>query len=95
MIQRIRSARLLQRLCLLVALLFAAIGFIRWGTLSAETIAFEAYSLRYAEPEYARQMLSELLGDLAEQTQVVVDARKRQLLVRGPAEVQQMTRQLL
>lgn len=95
MIQRIRSARLSQRLCLVVALLFAAIGFIRWDTLSAETIAFEAYSLRHAQPEQARQMLSELLGDLAGQTQIVVDARKRQLLVRGPAEVQQMTRQLL
>ncbi|MHC4878713.1 MAG: secretin N-terminal domain-containing protein [Planctomycetota bacterium] len=91
MIQRIRSARLSQRLCLVVALLIATIGFIRWDTLSAETIAFEAYSLRYAEPEQARQML----GDLAGQTQIVVDARKRQLLVRGPAEVQQMTRQLL
>lgn len=95
MIQRIRSARLSQRLCLVVAFLSAVIGFIRWDTLSAETIAFEAYSLRYAEPEHARQMLSELLGDLAGQTQVVVDARKRQLLVRGPAEIQQMTRQLL
>lgn len=95
MIQRIGSARLSQRLCLLVALLLATIGFIRWDTLSAETIAFEAYSLRYAEPEQARRMLSELVGELAVQTQIVVDARKRQLLVRGPAEVQQMTRQLL
>lgn len=95
MIQRIRSARMLQRLCLVVSLLLAAIGFIRWDTLSAETIAFDAYSLRYAEPEQARRMLNELLGELAGQSQLVVDSRKRQLLVRGPAEVQQMTRQLL
>lgn len=95
MIQRIRFARMSQRLCLVVALLLAAIGFIRWDTLSAETIAFEAYSLRHAQPDQARQMLSELLGELAGHTQIVVDSRKRQLLVRGPAEVQQMTRQLL
>ena len=65
MIQRIRSSRMLQRLCLVVSLLLAAIGFIRWDTLSAETIAFDAYSLRYAEPEQARRMLNELLGELA------------------------------
>ena len=71
------------------------ISLIRRDWLSAETVPFEVYPLQHAAPEHAQRMLRDLLGPLAAETQVVIDSREHQLLVRGPGEAQQIAQQLL
>lgn len=54
-----------------------------------------AYPLRHAQAAEVQSVLAQLLGPLAAQSQLTVDARANQLLVAGPAAAHELTKQLI
>ena len=55
----------------------------------------EVYSLNHAEPAQVRRMLNELIGDRFAGFQIFADAEARQLVVRGPDNVQRIAAELI
>ena len=60
-----------------------------------EEMRFQVYRLDQLSPTEARRMLVELLGDLAESTQVIANQERSELLVSGPAPAQEIAQQLV
>ncbi|MBX7165085.1 MAG: hypothetical protein K1X74_01930 [Pirellulales bacterium] len=58
-------------------------------------VGFQSYPLRSARAEDVKPLLAPLLPGLGAIAQLVVDAEHNQLLVSGPPEVHEITRQLL
>jgi general secretion pathway protein D len=55
----------------------------------------KAYSLQYVEPDEARRMLTELLGEEVSDVRIIADANKRQLVVSGAEDVHQLAAELI
>ena len=56
---------------------------------------FKVYTFQHVKPSEARRMLVELLGKHADDSRVIADDQRRELLVSGSAEVHQLASQLM
>lgn len=60
-----------------------------------EEMRFQVYQLDHTNPGEARRMLVELLGDNAEDTQILANQERSELLVSGPSHTQEIAQQLV
>ncbi len=76
----------------------AIVIFLNLGRAQAQPVPateYKAYSLKYVSAADVEQALSEKLAGTGSSTQVVADAKGRQILVRGPDQSQQIARQVI
>lgn len=75
------------------------LGLCLWATpASAQQGAaaeYQVYSLKHKSPADVEKVLADMLGGMGESTHVVADAKKNQILVRGPEKAQQVVRDLI
>ncbi len=62
---------------------------------STATAEYEIYSLKYKPVADVELMLEDLLKDVGVSTHLVADRQKNQILLRGPAQAQQIAKQLI